>query len=214
VLPARRRASLEMDDFRPAKVASQVALIRGTSSVEFPAQPYQVILSMITVRPAAEYEAEVLSRLAIETYVTAFGHSFEPSNLAAHLDSNLSSACFEDILKRDVVLVASRKTEAVGFLQFGRQEGSATEGSDAWEIRRVYVHERLQNAGLGRMLMEHALSRPELSGAKDIYLDVWEDNLAAQRFYARFDFSPICKREFRVASGQVTGSDLIMHRLQ
>lgn len=169
---------------------------------------------MITVRAAAEHEAEVLSRLAIETYVAAFGHSFEPSNLTAHLNSNLSFACFEEILKRDVVLVAYQKTEAVGFLQFGRQEGSATGGSNAWEIRRVYVRARLQNAGVGRMLMEHALSRPELSGAKGIYLDVWEDNLAAQRFYARFDFSPIGKREFRVASGEVTGSDLIMQRLR
>ncbi|GHA10012.1 hypothetical protein GCM10007989_00150 [Devosia pacifica] len=62
--------------------------------------------------------------------------------------------------------------------------------------------------------MEHAISRLELADAKAIYLDVWEDNLAAQRFYARFGFSPIGKREFRVASGKVTGSDLIMRRVR
>ncbi|KRA99428.1 hypothetical protein ASD83_02595 [Devosia sp. Root685] len=162
---------------------------------------------MIVFRQAEQHDVARLRDLATETYVTAFGHSFEPSNLAAHLANNLSVPCFENILHRDVVLVAVQDDAFVGFLQFGHYEGGK-----AWEIRRVYVQSRSQNAGIGQRLMEQALRRPELSKAEDIYLDVWEENVAAQRFYRRFGFCPIGKREFRVASGEVTGSDLIMLR--
>lgn len=160
---------------------------------------------MIAFRQAEPKDAAALSALAIDTYVAAFGHSFEPANLAAHLARNLSVACLELILDRDVVLVAAEADELVGFLQFGRHD----EGS-AWEIRRLYVHSGSQNAGIGRRLMEQALGRPELRQAEAIYLDVWEENEAAQRFYSRFGFRPVGKRAFRVASGEVTGHDLIM----
>lgn len=160
---------------------------------------------MITFRQAEPTDAAALSGLAVETYVAAFGHSFEPSNLAAHLANNLSVACLDVILRRDVVLVAEEKERLVGYLQFGRDDAMG-----AWEIRRLYVHSKWQNGGIGRRLMEQALARPELRHADAIFLDVWEENAAAQRFYRRFGFRPVGKRAFRVASGEVTGHDLIL----
>jgi len=46
--------------------------------------------------------------------------------------------------------------------------------------------------------------------AERIYLDVWEENARARQFYERFGFREIDRRPFVVASGKVTGYDLIM----
>ena len=43
-----------------------------------------------------------------------------------------------------------------------------------------------------------------------ILIDVWEDNAGAQRLYSRFGFGIVDRRPFQVASGAVTGYDLIM----
>lgn len=38
----------------------------------------------MVIRAATSSDAQALSKLAIETYTAAFGHSFSPADLAAH----------------------------------------------------------------------------------------------------------------------------------
>jgi ribosomal protein S18 acetylase RimI-like enzyme len=57
-----------------------------------------------------------------------------------------------------------------------------------------------------------ALSHPRMENAAGIYLDVWEHNQGAQRFYQRFGFQVIGSRAFEVESGAETSLDLIMVR--
>lgn len=161
----------------------------------------------MNIREANISDARALSALAIETYSEAFGHSFSPADLAAHLEKYLSPQRFEQILSEDTVLVAEVGGRMVGYVQFG---GAKT--PDDRELQRLYVHPDFQNRGIGTGLMEAALAHPGLRNSERIVLDVWEHNQGAQRFYARYGFEVVGTQPFEVESGSQTSLDLIMLR--
>jgi ribosomal protein S18 acetylase RimI-like enzyme len=167
------------------------------------------------IRNMGDSDIEPLSRLAIHTYVSTFGHTFTEADLAHHLQTHLAPNCFARILDEDVVLLAKAAGQLVGYVQFGAAN------SEAWPVslnagdqalRRLYVHPEFQNRGIGALLLEAALSHPRLKEAANIYLDVWIHNEGAQRLYKRYGFEVIGARAFEVASGAPTDPDLVMVR--
>jgi diamine N-acetyltransferase len=163
------------------------------------------------IREARRSDVAALSELAMTTYAAAFGHTFTEADLAAHLKKNLSPKSFLRTLDKDVILLADVGSRLLGYAQFGAANvDGAGEGDQ--EIRRLYVHPQFQNQGYGAALMEAALGQPRLNEAPNIYLDVWEHNHAAQRFYRRYGFEVIGMRSFEVESGAATSLDLVMVR--
>jgi diamine N-acetyltransferase len=165
------------------------------------------------IRLANDSDIGPLSQLAVETYTAAFGHSFEPADLVAHLEHHLSPQCIWRILREDRVLVAEVDGRLVGYVQFGDSDFDAEAvNSGDQELRRLYVLPAYQNQGIGAHLMEAALDHPTIRAASRIFLDVWEHNPGAQRFYARHGFKVIGRRQFVVESGAETSDDLLMVR--
>ena len=163
------------------------------------------------IREVRQSDLATLSELAIQTYTDAFGHSFSAADLAAHLERHLSPDGFARILDADVVLLAEAEDRLIGYLQFGAMRPLSDYGPDQ-ELRRLYVLAEFQNQGVGAALMEAALSHPQMQSATNIYLDVWEHNHGAQRFYQRYGFEVIGFRAFEVESGAETSLDLLMVR--
>jgi ribosomal protein S18 acetylase RimI-like enzyme len=103
----------------------------------------------------------------------------------------------------------------IGYVQFGQANATVLQSADGdQELRRLYVHADFQNKGIGTRLMDAALAHPQLRDAERIFLDVWEHNPGAQRFYACFGFKVVGQRPFVVESGAETSMDLIMARRQ
>ena len=165
----------------------------------------------LVIRKAQQSDIAALSEFAIKTYSAAFGHTFSDADLAAHLKRSLSPINFSRIIDDDVVLLAEVGDRIIGYVQFGAANSSSDDDKDQ-ELRRLYVHPEFQNQGYGTSLMEAALRHPRMNGARRIYLDVWEHNHGAQRFYRRYGFDVIGTRPFEVESGAATSLDLIMVR--
>jgi ribosomal protein S18 acetylase RimI-like enzyme len=169
----------------------------------------------LIIRRAQRTDIIRLSELAKSTYASAFGHSLNPTDLAAHLENNLSESCFEEFLDEDTILVAEHEGRLIGFIQIGvvwpESDDDDFSPEDA-ELRRVYVLAEFQGQGIGRKLIDAAFAEPRFAAARDIYLDVWEDNPRAQKLYESYGFRAIGKRPFEVKSGAKTGFDLIMIR--
>jgi len=171
----------------------------------------------ILIRQGVANDVPALTELAVNTYIAAFGHSFTPEDLTAHLARNLAPANIARFIADDVVLVAELETVAagrlVGYVQFGTAGPEyAPESSNDQELRRLYVLADFQNHGTGTLLLQAALAHPQMQAAPAIYLDVWEHNPGAQRFYRRHGFEVIRARQFEVESGGETSLDLIMVR--
>lgn len=167
----------------------------------------------LELREAQPDDAERLSALAIYCYSEAFGHSFTPEDLAAHLAQQLAPSRVAQMIDEDRVILAEVGDRLVGFVQFGALHDPAAQPGDQ-ELRRLYVHPELQYQGYGSALMEAALRLPLLQRAERVYLDVWEHNHGAQRFYRRYGFEVVGTRRFEVESGAATSRDLIMVRRQ
>ncbi len=161
---------------------------------------------MSRIRQAVPEDSAALTRLARDTYAAAFGHTFTPADLAAHLQRHLSADSVNRWITCDSVLLAEADGRLVGFVQFGP-------AGLAMELRRLYVLDEFQGRGIGSCLLQAALAHPDMAGADCIVLDVWERNHGARRLYERYGFQVVGRRSFEVASGASSDDDLIMQRL-
>jgi diamine N-acetyltransferase len=160
-------------------------------------------------------EIPALAELARRTFSEAFGHSLSASDLAFHLQSNLSDAYFRAAAEADIFLIADIDARPIGYAQFGAVEIPAPgRSSGDQELRRLYVESAFQGRGIGRQLLDAALDHPRLKGAANVFLDVWEENDGARRLYERYGFAVVGAHTFAVASGATSTRDLIMVRRQ
>jgi diamine N-acetyltransferase len=167
----------------------------------------------VIIRPVDIGEIAALAELARRTYSDAFGHTFSASDLVFHLKTNLSDAYFRHAFEDDVILVAIVKNRMAGFVQFGAvRMSAATPSPTDQELRRLYIDAEFQNQRIGTRLMLSALAHPRLRAAQNIYLDVWERNLGAQKLYREHGFEVIGAHPLAVASGIAADQDLIMVR--
>ena len=160
-------------------------------------------------------EIPALAELARRTFCDAFGHSLSASDLASHLQNNLSDAYFRAAAEADVFLIAEIDARPVGYAQFGAVEIPAPGRSPGdRELRRLYVEPAVQGRGIGRQLLDAALDHPRLKEATNVFLDVWDQNDGARRLYERYGFAVVGAHSFAVASGAASTRDLIMVRRQ
>jgi predicted N-acetyltransferase YhbS len=137
--------------------------------------------SRIVVRQAGPEDLAALSQLARATFREAFGHSFDASDLALLLEETRSEAYFRKTLHTDTVLVALDESTIVGYVQLSNltiRVESATDSDQ--QLSALYVDLDHQGKGIGKLLMEAALTHPRLREARNIYVDVWEENVKAR----------------------------------
>ncbi|WP_425147018.1 N-acetyltransferase family protein [Deinococcus sp.] len=165
------------------------------------------------IRPVKAQELDALTALARETYRAAYAHDMPQPALDWHLETYLSRSRTEEMMWRDVVLVAANGVQLAGFVQFGAAE-HADSGLAEVEIRRLYLLSAFQNQGTGARLMAAALAHPQLQGARRVLVGVWHTNMAAQRFYARFGFVQVGEKPYWTQAGDTAGADLLLVRVQ
>jgi ribosomal protein S18 acetylase RimI-like enzyme len=167
------------------------------------------------IRPADEHDAEALARLATETFTETYRGTMLDSDLEDHVARHLSRTAFDDLLRHDAFLVAEHDGELVGFAQFGEghvADDKRDRGDQA--LRRLYVRSRFHGAGVGAALMEAALECAAMKAAPRIWLDVWEHNHRARRFYESYGFEVAGKFRMEFDSGPADSLDLVMVRRQ
>lgn len=76
---------------------------------------------------------------------------------------------------------------------------------DEAHLLNISVLEPWQRAGRGAQIMEHQLAQSRATGALQMFLEVREGNLAAQRLYVRHGFTVIGRRKGYYALANATG---------
>ena len=78
------------------------------------------------------------------------------------------------------------------------------------ELKRFYIDRAWQGAGLAQALMRATLDAAIVSGARTLWLGVWEHNPRAIAFYRKFGFVEVGMHDFMLGRDRQT--DLIMAR--
>ena len=170
------------------------------------------------IRRAARADERALATLSeetfVETFVEEFGVAYPQEDLDVFITQAHSRAAFLKMFAdpaKKLWIAEAPGGRAVGYAVAGpcKLPHPDTAAGDA-ELSRLYIRREAQGSGLGRRMLEAVLSAIDPQGSRTIWLSVWEGNLKAQAFYARYGFEIVGEWKFPV--GRTLDRDLIMRR--
>lgn len=167
----------------------------------------------LAIRRATPADAAALSAIASATFIEAFGHLYPPEDLAVFLRGSYAVGRQRVILETpgyavwlledDGVAVGHAAAGPCGLPNPGVRPGDG-------ELKRLYVLAKYQNGGWGGRLFRAAMDWLLAEGPRTLWIGVWENNLGAQRFYARHGFEKVGEHTFPV--GRVVDREFTLRR--
>ena len=147
------------------------------------------------INQATEKDAEVIARLGAETFTAAFGHLYAHEDLVAFLKGTHEAQIYRALIssKSHAVWKAVSETrDTIGYGVAGPLSLPVNNASNcALELKRLYVKSGFQSQGLGDRLMNTFFAWAEQYRYPELYLGVYAENYAAQRFYQRHGFQKV-----------------------
>jgi len=136
-----------------------------------------------------------------------------PSNMVAYLEQsfNINKLCGELSNSDSFFYFLYSNGELAGYLKLN-ESPSQTDINDiqSLEIERIYVAKEFQGEGLGRILMNKAISIASTRKKSYVWLGVWEKNEKAILFYQKNDFYKVGTHSFFM--GEEEQTDFVMRK--
>jgi ribosomal protein S18 acetylase RimI-like enzyme len=166
----------------------------------------------LTIRPAATDDAAALSRLAATTFRETFEGENAPEDMARYLAEAFTTEqqAAEIADPASTVLLAeyqgeSHEAELVGYAHLiAGPVPEAVRGPAPLELKRIYVARAWHGQGVAQALMGAAIEAARARGARTLWLGVWERNLRAVAFYAKYSFTRVGEHTFVLGSDRQT----------
>ena len=150
---------------------------------------------MPVLRPAIPEDVADLARFAQEMYVDTFVRGFGIAYPEADLDAFLAETCSPEAfaaMAADPAYDVRLLRDAAGVAAYAVAGPPSLPHPDVrpahGEIKRFYLRPDQQSSGLARAALEELLRDLDPEGRRTLWLSVWEGNVRAQRFYARYGF--------------------------
>lgn len=159
------------------------------------------------IRRAGPADAQTLADLGRETFLETFVEEFKipypPEDLERFMAHGYTAGFNADRLTdpAQAVWIAERGDGPVAYAAAGPATLPHPDlCSEDGELRALYVLRRAQSLGLGRNLLDVALTWLEQDGPRRLWLGVWSGNTRALRFYARHGFAKAGEYDFPVGA--------------
>jgi ribosomal protein S18 acetylase RimI-like enzyme len=158
----------------------------------------------IHVALAEPADAGKLAAVAARTFPLACPPAATPENIAAFIDTHLTNC----ILIRGIPEPEGRRHQPP---DDDADVQRAVTTHPSVELSKMYVLPDNHGAGVSAALMQAALVHAAAIAAKSMWLGVNQQNLRAQRFYAKHDFTINGTKTFHLGGG--VENDYVMVRL-
>ncbi|MGJ7922572.1 GNAT family N-acetyltransferase [Neobacillus sp. LXY-4] len=145
----------------------------------------------IKIKKCTLEDSGILQEISYETFIETFKDQNSPENMNAYLErafnikqlekelTNISSHFFFVYVNNDVA----------GYLKVNINDAQSEEmGDESLEIERIYIKNKFQKLGIGKVLLNKALENAIDFNKKKIWLGVWEKNENALAFYKKMGF--------------------------
>ncbi|KAJ3304499.1 hypothetical protein HDV03_002708 [Kappamyces sp. JEL0829] len=164
------------------------------------------------IRAVEASDIPQLSELMILTFTETFGHLYPPKELEQFLLENYHESVLAEQLSSSVLLLSIKDGRLVGYCQLNKNKpvpdaDEIGQADGCMEIQRFYFHRDAHGTGLAQNMMNHCLELARKEGMTTLWLGVWENNLAALKFYKKFGFTQCGEKTFLV--GSVVDRDLV-----
>ena len=165
----------------------------------------------IRLMDASVADAMALAEAGGWLFEQAYGKYSRPEDLEAHVEQYFGrESVAAELRSPDVTYTVALDGDAItGFIKLRR--GTAPDcvpAAEAIEVQQLYVDAHRQRTGVGRMLMDGAVSAARAQGVAGLWLSVWQDADWATAFYEAYGFRPVGTAEFRL--GQSSYMDDVM----
>ena len=153
----------------------------------------------LLIRKAEISDIKIICALGITTFYEAYFASDDSNDLAEYVLENFSFRQVKKELKdkNSTFFIAEIETSAVGYAKL--RENSPAEclkGENTVEIQRIYILEKMKGKRVGDRLMQICFDEARRKNYESVWLGVWEQNLAAQKFYQKYDFIKVGELQF------------------
>ena len=158
---------------------------------------------MPAIRLATAADAERLSNFAVEAFRDTYGEHNNPDNMKRYVTSTFTAeqqaAAIMDA--RGAVLLAEHTDDAglvqlMGYAHLASSAPPPGVGPAPVELKRLYVGRQWHGQGVAQVLMDATLDAARMRGAQTLWLGVWERNLRAIAFYAKYSFARVGELSF------------------
>ncbi len=171
-------------------------------------------MDAIRIRHATAADAGPLAEFAERVFDEVFSPGNDEGDMASYLNEAFSAdkQRAEITAPGSIVLLAEDVSGTLaGYLHiYPSPVPEYVSDPGAVELKRLYVEPARHSRGLGKQLLEDGLARAKATGAKAVWLGVWERNVRAQHFYQREGFTRVGEHDFFLGSDRQT--DWIMVR--
>lgn len=159
-------------------------------------------MNKIEINTCDNDDLATLKRISIQTFSDTFGEY----NTEANMNQFFEESYNLDQLKSEMDDINSQ-------FYFIRVDGDIAGytklnvDGEIFELERIYILNSYQKYGLGRLLVDHAISAAKLHNCSQIRLGVWENNDNALAFYQQMGFQKVGQHVFKL--GQDDQTDFI-----
>ncbi len=154
----------------------------------------------LVIQRGTPLDADRYARSAADAFLEAYRDTSDPENMAAHLAREFSPdrqrAELEDA-QVTVLAAVEPGGEWAGFAAMrSGSRAAGVEGARPIEIVRFYTRQRWYGRGAAALLMDAACAHAVAGGHDAVWLQVWEHNARARRFYEKHGFRPAGTKPF------------------
>jgi diamine N-acetyltransferase len=166
---------------------------------------------MMKIRYGTTDDATMLAELGAQTFLDTFAKDNTAEDMALHLRRSFSPEIqFQELAGAETVfLIAEVDGVPVGYAQLLLNSlDESINRTKPLEIRRIYASQEFLGKGVGKELMQAAISEARQRDCDSVWLGVWEQNQRAINFYKKWGFQEVGSHIFYV--GDDPQNDLVL----
>lgn len=144
-------------------------------------------------------DLKTLQQVSVETFYNTFKDQNTSENMKAYLKKAFNDKQLEKELSnsKSQFFIVYVDDEVAGYLKINIYEAQSEKmGDEFLEVERIYVREKFQKHGLGKVLINKAIKIAKEYNKNKIWLGVWEKNENAIGFYKNMGFTQTGSHSF------------------
>ncbi len=153
-----------------------------------------------------------ISILLKTVYIDAYGIEGVTTEFANFTDANFSKEKIEEKIKAnpDSLWSACCNGNPIGIAEIIFESECPVSKKIMPELGKLYMLQRFHGTGTASRLLQQVEETVRQKGYEELYLEVWENNIKAIKFYEKHDFTSIGKAQFPMETN--TYINLVMHK--
>jgi ribosomal protein S18 acetylase RimI-like enzyme len=160
----------------------------------------------VTIEQATIDDVNMLSSVAQLTFPMAGPVNASKKEVSKYISEKLNVSVFQKLIEsHDACVVCAKIDEKlIGFFvlkYFSNPPNNENLDSSA-ELQKLYVLKEYHGANAAKLLVSEAFKECVEKGMKNIWLNVYNENSRAKKFYSKFNFQETGKTYFQMGNEQ------------